>query len=144
MPVDIVCKIFKAAARADPDALLLLMMTCEAWKRLVIETSKLWSDIRIDVDDDDGLKALHLSLLLSKTSPLDIAITGVCASDEIVNGLTLHAHCIRVLELSLYREAQVPFHVLRGTPPDGLSSLCRLVIGSASYNEATSVPSKLR
>jgi len=142
MPVDIVCEIFEAAARADPDAPLLLTMTCEAWKRLVIETSKLWSDIRIDVDDDDGLKALHLSLLLSKTSPLDIAITGVCASDEIVNGLTPHVHRIRALELSLYREARVPFRVLGGTPPNGLSSLCRLAIGSASYNETTSVPSK--
>jgi len=142
MPVDIVCEIFEAAARADPDAPLLLTMTCEAWKRLAIETSKLWSDIRIDVDDDDGLKALHLSLLLSKNWPLDIAITGVCASDEIVNGLTPHVHRIRALELSLYREARVPFRVLGGTPPNGLSSLCRLAIGSASYNEATSVPSK--
>jgi len=142
MPVDIVCEIFKAAARADPDAPLLLTMTCEAWKRLVIETSKLWSDIRIDVDDDDGLKALHLSLLLSKTSPLDITITGVCASDEVVNGLSPHVHRIRALELPLYREAQVPFRVLGSTPPNGLSSLCRLAIGSASYNEATPVPSK--
>ena len=89
MPVDIVCEIFEAAARADPDAPFLLTMTCEAWKRLVIETPRLWSDIRIDVDDDDELKALHLSLLLSKNWPLDIAIIGVCASDEIVNGLTL-------------------------------------------------------
>jgi len=142
MPVDIMCEIFEAAARADPDVLLLLTMTCEAWKRLVIETSKLWSDIRIDVDDDDGLKVLHLSLLLSKTLPLDITITGVCASDEVVNGLTHHVHRIWALELSLYREARVPFRILRSTPPNGLSSLCRLAIGSASYNEATSVPSK--
>jgi len=142
MPVDIVCEIFEAAARADPDAPLLLTMTCEAWKRLVIETSKLWSDIRIDVDNDDVLESLHLSLLLSKNWPLDIAITGVCASDEIVNGLTPHVHRIRALELSLYREARVPFRVLGGTPPDGLSSLHRLAIESASYNENTSVSSK--
>ena len=83
MPIGIVCEIFKAAARADPDAPLLLTMTCKAWKRLVIETSKLWSNIRIDVDNDDILEALQLSLLLSKNWPLDIAITGVCASDEI-------------------------------------------------------------
>jgi hypothetical protein len=122
MPVDIVCKIFEAAARADPDAPLLLTMTCEAWKRLVINTSKLWSGIKIDVDNGDVLESLHLSLLLSKTWPLDIAIIGVCASDEIVNGLTSHVHRIRALELSLYREARVPFRVLGGTPPDGLSS----------------------
>jgi hypothetical protein len=142
MPVDIVCKIFEAAARADPDAPLLLTMTCEAWKRLVINTSKLWSGIKIDVDNGDVLESLHLSLLLSKTWPLDIAIIGVCASDEIVNGLTSHVHRIRALELSLYREARVPFRVLGGTPPDGLSSLCRLAIESASYNGITSVPSK--
>jgi len=105
MPVDIICEIFEAAARADPDAPLLLTMTCEAWKRLVIETSKLWSDIRIDVDNDDVLGSLHLSLLLSRNWPLDIAITGVCASDEIVNGLTPHVHRIRALELFMHREA---------------------------------------
>jgi len=142
MHTDIVCEIFEAAARADPDAPLLLTMTCEAWKRLVTGTSKLWSDIRIDVDSDGVLESLHLSLLLSKNSPLDIAITGVCASDEIVNVLIPHVHRIRALELSLYREARVPFRVLGGTPPDGLSSLCRLAIESASYNEDRSVSSK--
>jgi len=142
MPVDIICEIFEAAARADPDAPLLLTMTCEAWKRLVIETSKLWSDIRIDVDNDDVLESLHLSLLLSKNWPLDIAITGVCASDEIVNGLTPHVHRIRALELFMHREARVPFRVLGSTPPNGLSSLCQLAIGSASYDENTSAPSK--
>jgi hypothetical protein len=141
MPVDIVCEIFEAAARADPDTPFLLTMTCEAWKRLVINTSKLWSDIRINVDNDDVLESLHLSLLLSKTWPLDIAITGGCASDEIANGLTSHVHRIRALELSLHREARVPFRVLGGTPPDGLRSLRRLAIEPASYNENTSVPS---
>jgi hypothetical protein len=142
MPVDILCEIFEAAARADPDAPLLLTMTCKAWERLVIETSKLWSDIKIDVDNDDVLESLHLSLLLSKNWPLDIAITGVCATDEIVNDLTSHVHRIRALELFMYREARLPFRVLVGTPPDGLSSLCRLAIESASYDENTSVPSK--
>jgi hypothetical protein len=142
MPVDIVCEIFEATARADPDAPLLLTMTCEAWKKLVIETSKLWSDIRIDVDNDGVLETLHLSLLLSKAWPLDIAITGVRASDEIINGLIPHVHRIRALELSLYREARAPFRVLGGTPPDGLSSLRRLAIESASYNENTPVLSK--
>jgi len=142
MPLEIVREIFGAAARADPDAPLLLTMTCKAWERLVIETSKLWSDIRVDVDRDDVLETLHLSLLLSKNWPLDMAITGVCASDEIVNGLTPHVHRIRALELFLYREARVPFRVLGSTPPDGLSSLSRLAIESASYNENISVPSK--
>ena len=141
MPMEIVREIFEAAARADPDATPLLAMTCMAWKRLVIETSKLWSDLRIDVGNDDMLESLHLSLLLSKNWPLDIAITGVCASDEIINSLIPHVHRIRVLELSLYREARVPFRVLGNTPPDGLSSLCRLAIQSASYNEDSSVPS---
>ena len=142
MPIDIVCEIFESVARADPDAPLLLTMTCKAWKRLAIETSKLWCDIRVDVDNDDVLEALQLSLLLSKSWPLDIAITGVCASDEIINGISPHVHRIKALELSLYREARVPFRVLGGTPPDGLTSLCRLAIESASYNESTSVPSK--
>ena len=142
MPVEIVRAIFEAAACADPDATLLLTMTCEAWKRLVIETSKLWSDIRVNVSNDDMFETLHLSLLLSKNWPLDIAITGVCASDEIVNGLTPHVHRIRALELFLYREARVPFRVLGGTPPDGLSSLSRLAIESASYDENSYVPSK--
>ena len=142
MPVEIIHAIFEAAARADPDASLLLAMTCEAWKRLVIETSQLWSDIRVNVDDDDILETLHLSLHLSKNWPLDIAITGVCASDEIVNGLTPHVHRIRALELLLYREARVPFRILGGTPPDGLSSLSRLAIESSSYDENRSVPSK--
>ena len=138
MPVDILCKIFEMAARADPNAPLLLMMTCKAWKRLVIETPKLWSDIRIDVDNDGALKTLQRSLLWSKNGPLDVAITGKCAPDEIVNGLTPHVHRIRALELFLHREARVPFRVLGSTPPDGLNSLCRLDIGSSSYNENTS------
>jgi len=50
-------------------------------------------------------------------------------------------HRIRVLELSLFREARVPFRVLGCTLPDGLSSLRQLAIGSASYNETTPVPS---
>jgi len=142
IPVEIVREIFEAATRADPDAPHLLAMTCVAWKRLVIETSKLWSDIRFNVDKDDMLETLNLSLLLSKNWPLDIAITGVCAPDEMVNGLIPHVRRIRELELFLYREARVPFRVLGGTPPDGLSSLCRLSIESASYNENSSVPSK--
>ena len=141
MPVEIVREIFEAAARVDPDATPLLAIICMAWKKLVIETPKLWSDIRIDVDNDDMLESLHLSLLLSKNWPLDIAITGVCASDGIINSLIPHVHRIRGLELSLYREARVPFRVLGGAPPDGLSSLCRLAIQSASYNENSSVPS---
>ena len=142
MPVEIIREIFEAAARVDPDASTLLTMTCMAWKKLVIETSKLWSHIRIDIDSDDMLESLHLSLLLSKNWPLDIAITGICASDEIVNGLIPHVRRIRALELLLYRAARVPFRVLGGTPPDGLSSLCRLSIESASYNENSSVPPK--
>jgi len=142
MPVEIIREIFEAAARADPDAPALLTMTSIAWKKLVIESSKLWSDIRIDGDNDDLLESLHLSLLLSKNWPLDIAITGIRASDEIVNDLIPHVHRIRTLELVLYREARVPFRILGDTPPDGLSSLCRLSIESASYNEDSSVPSK--
>ena len=142
MPVDIVREIFEAVLQVDPDAPFLLTMTCEAWKKMVIETSKLWSDIRIDVDNDDVLESLHLSLLLSKNWPLDIAITGVCASNEIVNGLTPHVHRIQSLELFMYREARVPFRVLGSAPPNGLSSLCRLSIESASYNENTSLSSK--
>jgi hypothetical protein len=142
MPVEIVREIFEAAARADPDAPSLLTMTCTAWEKLVIETSKLWSDIIIDLGKDDMLETLHLSLFLSKNWPLDIAITGVCASDEMVNGLIPHVHRIRALELCLYREARVPFRALGGTPPDGLRSLCRLAIESASYNENRFVPPK--
>ena len=142
MPVEIVREIFEAAARADPDAPALLAMTCMAWKKLVIETSNLWSDIAIDVDRDDMLETLQLSLVMSKNWPLDIAITGVCASDEIINGLIPHVHRIRALELLLYREARVPFRVLGGAPPGGLGSLRRLSIESASYNENISVPSK--
>jgi hypothetical protein len=142
MPVEIVREIFEAAARADPDTPALLTMTCMAWERLVIETSKLWSDIIIDLGKDDMLETLHLSLFLSKNWPLDITITGVCASDELVNGLIPHVHRIRALELCLYREARVPFRALGGTPPDGLRSLCRLAIESASYNENRLVPPK--
>jgi len=120
IPVEIICEIFEAAARVDPDASPLLTMTCMAWKNLVNETSKLWGDIRIDVHIDDMLESIHLSLLLSKNWPLDIAITSVCASDEIVNGLIPHVHRIRSLELLLYREARVPFRVLGDTPPVGV------------------------
>jgi len=94
MPVEIICEIFEAAAHVDPDALHLLTRTCVAWKELVIESSKLWSDIRIDVDNDNILESLQLSLLLSKNWPLDIAITSICASDEIINGLIPHVHHI--------------------------------------------------
>jgi len=87
------------------------------------------------------LKTLNLSLLLSKNLPLDIAITGVCASEKIINSLIPHVHRIRALELLLYREARVPFRVLAGTLPGGLGSLCRLAIESASYNEDSFVPS---
>ena len=135
MPEEIVREIFEAAARADPDAPVLLTRTCMAWEELVIGTSKLWSNIKIDVNNDDTLETLHLSLLLSKNWPLDIAMTGVRASEEILNGLMPHVHRIRALELSLYREARVPFRVLGGTPPEGLSTLRRLAIESASYNE---------
>ena len=51
-------------------------------------------------------------------------------------------HRIRALELFMYREARVPFRVLGGTPPNGLSSLCQLAIESTSYDENTSAPSK--
>jgi len=142
MPVEIIREIFEAAARVDPDASSLLTMTSMAWKKLVIESSKMWSNIRIDVNNDDMLERLQLSLLLSKNWPLDIAITGVCASDEIFNDLIPHVHRIRSLELCLYREARIPFRVLGGTPPDGLSSLCRLSIEPASYHDDGFVLSK--
>jgi len=50
IPVKIVREIFEAVARVDPDAPPLLAMTCMAWRKLVTETSELWSHIRIDVD----------------------------------------------------------------------------------------------
>ena len=150
LPEEIVCEIFEAAALADPDTPALLAMTCLAWKELVLGTSKLWSNIKIDVDNTDTLETLLLSLLLSKNWPLDIAMTGACATDEVITALVPNAHRIRALELFLYREARVPFRVLGGTPPDGLNSLCRLAIESASYdeidpasyNENSFVPSK--
>jgi hypothetical protein len=135
MPVEIICEIFEAAARADPDMPLLLTSTCMAWKRLAIETSRLWSNIKIDVSNDDMLETLQLSLLLSKNWPLDIAMTGSRAPDELLNELAPHAHRIRALELSLRRKARVPFRILGSTPPEGLSSLCRLTIESVSYSE---------
>jgi hypothetical protein len=132
MPVEIVREIFEAAARADPDMPLLLTTTCMAWKRLAIETSRLWSNIK---NDDNMLETLQLSLFLSKNWPLDIAMTGSRAPDELLNELAPHAHRIRALELSLRRKARVPFRVLGRAPPEGLSSLCRLAIESASYTE---------
>jgi hypothetical protein len=140
MPVEIIREIFEAAARADPDMPLLLTMTCMAWKRLAIETSRVWSNIKIDVSNHDMLETLQLSLLLSKNWPLDIAVTGSRASDELLNELAPHAHRIRSLELSLRRKARVPFRVLGRTPPEGLSSLCRLAIESASYSEIITAP----
>jgi hypothetical protein len=139
IPAEIVCEIFEAASHADPDIPLLLTRTCTAWKGLVLETSRLWSNIRIVVDHEDTLEALYLSLLLSKNWPLDIAMTGVCASDELLDCLTPHAHRIRALELFLYRGARAPFRTLGGAPPEGLSSLRRLAIESASYNEVEPV-----
>jgi hypothetical protein len=139
MPAEIVREIFEAAAHADPDVPLLLTRTCMAWKGLVLETSRLWNNIRIVVDHEDTLEALYLSLLLSKNWPLDIAMSGVCASDELLNCLIPHAHRIRVLELFLYRKARAPFRTLGGAPPEGLSSLHRLAIESASYNEVEPV-----
>ena len=135
MPEEILREIFEAATIADPDTPALLAMTCMAWKELVLGTSRLWSNIKIDVDDSDTLETLLLSLLLSKNWPLDIAMTGARATDGILNALTPNAHRIRALELFLHREARVPFRVLGDTPPDGLNSLSRLAIESASYNE---------
>lgn len=108
IPVEIVRETIEATARADPDSPTLLSMTCMAWKRLVIETSWLWSNINFDVDNADMLETLFLSLLMSKNWPLDIAMTGICVSDEVLNSTNPHVH--RICALELLRE---PFRVSR-------------------------------
>ena len=60
------------------------------------------------------LETLLLSLLMSNNWPLDIAMTGICASDEVLNSPSPRARRIRALGLFLYREAQIPFRVLGG------------------------------
>ena len=126
--VEIVKEIFEAAARADPDAPLHLLETCMAWRAFVLETPSLWSNIHIDVDDDDALIALPASLLLSKTQKLDVTIIGVRAPLSVVHKLAQDAHRIRALNICLRKLAREPFRGLSKAPPNGLSSLSRLAV----------------
>ena len=128
VPVEIVREIFEAAARADPDAPLHLLETCLAWRSFVLETPSLWKNIRIAVDDDDAVKALPASLLLSKTQKLDVTIIGTRATRSVVDNLARDAHRIRALDICLHKAAREPFRGLSKAPPDGLRSLDRLAI----------------
>ena len=131
-PVEIVREIFEAAARADPNAPLHLLETCMAWRAFVLETPSIWNSIRIDVDDDDSLKALPASLLLSKTQKLDVTIIGTRAPLSVVNELAQEAHRIRTLEICLHKAAREPFRGLSQASPDGLCSLSRLAVETHS------------
>ena len=128
VPVEIVREIFEAAARTDPDAPLYLLETCTAWRAFVLGTPSLWSNIHIDVDDDDALIALPASLLLSKTQKLDVTIIGTRAPLLVVHKLAQDAHRIRALNICLRKLAREPFRGLSKAPPNGLSSLSRLAV----------------
>ena len=80
------------------------------------------------------LKTLLLSLLISNNWPLDIAKTGICASDEVLIAPTLVRVVSKHLGYSCIGKHKYHFLFLE-VPPGGLSSLCRLAIESASYNE---------
>ena len=128
IPVEIVKEIFEAAARADPDAPLHLLETCTAWRAFVLETPSLWSNIHIDVDDDDAITALPASLLFSKTQKLDVTIVGTRAPLSVADELAQNAHRIRTLDICLHKAAREPFRGLSQAPPDGLCSLSRLAV----------------
>ena len=142
IPVEIFREIFEAAARADPNAPLHLLETCVAWRAFVLETPSMWNNIHIAVDDDDALKALPASLMLSKTRKLDVTIIGTRAPSSVVDELAKDAHRIRTLEIRLHKAAREPFRGLSKAPPDGLCSLSRLAVETHSVDQTRGAPPK--
>ena len=142
VPVEIVQEIFEATARVDPDAPLHLLGSCTAWRAFVLGTPSLWSNIHIDVDDDDALIALPASLLLSKTQKLDVTIIGTRAPLLVVHKLAQDAHRIRALNICLRKLAREPFRGLSKASPDGLRSLSRLAVETHSVAQTPGVGPK--
>jgi len=134
MPLDIIRYIFEVATRSDPDVPALLAETCQEWRDLVLETSALWSTIKVVTDDEDALEALRLALLLSRNQPLDIVLTGVRAPRELPDVLVPHIGRIRSLEIQLYEQGREPFRVLGRASPDAFRRLSRFSVEDALYN----------
>ena len=127
VPPDVLREIFDTVAQIDPDAPLMLLNTCTAWKALVLETPSLWNNIHIAVDHEDVLEALGIFLYFSRSVPLDVSLVGMQTPNMVLGNLISHAYRIRSLDIRLQKEASEPFRLLSASP-DGLCSLSLLVL----------------
>ena len=141
VPPDVLREIFDAVARIDPDAPLMLLNTCTAWRALVLETPSLWNNIHIAVDHEDVLEALGIFLYFSKGAQLNVSFVGMRTPNMVLGDLKLHAHRIRNLDIRLQKEGSEPFRLLSKSPPNGLCSLSLLVLETPTQAISRSDPS---
>jgi hypothetical protein len=128
MPDDIMLEIFQAVARADPDGPLMLSEVCVRWRILVLNTSRLWTNVHIMVNHKEVPEALGLFFLLSRSLPLEITLKGVQMPRLMLDELVFHGHRIRSLDIRLQKDAREPFRVLGNEVDGGLRTLSRLAV----------------
>jgi len=141
VPPDILREIFDTVAHVDPDAPLVLLDTCPAWKNLVLETPSIWSNIHIAVDQVEALEALCVFLCFSKGVPLDISLVGGQTPSAVLIDLSSHVNRIRSLYIRLRKKARESFHHLSKSPPDGLCSLSLLALDAPTQAISRTSPS---
>ena len=141
VPPDVLREIFDAVAHVDPDAPLVLLDTCHAWKTIVLETPTIWSNISIAVDQVEALEVLRVFLCLSKGVPLDISLVGWQTPEAVLIDLGSHVNRIRSLDIRLRKKARESFHRLSKSPPDGLCSLSLLALDMPTQAISRTSPS---
>jgi hypothetical protein len=76
------------APRSQPISPFVLTSVSRRWSQFVTSSPQLWSHLLIDIDNDDALECLQLSLLLSRNTRLFIALSeSSIACDAIVMDL---------------------------------------------------------
>ncbi|KAJ7114713.1 hypothetical protein C8R44DRAFT_984160 [Mycena epipterygia] len=119
LPVDIIREIFLCAAQSTsleanlndilsprldhlPDIRLIISQVCSLWRSVALDTSNLWSDVRVDFETGDTTLLLEvLAVWLSRSGkyPLALNIGGAVDDPRIADQLTPHSNRFRCLSI---------------------------------------------
>lgn len=75
VPDEVLLSIFRWVVTVEPDMILQLALVCTNWEAFIVAQPKLWSYISIGGRDSNPSPTASLSLLLSRSCPLDMHLS---------------------------------------------------------------------
>ena len=111
LPYDIWAWCIKLATHDQPAGPLAFIMVSESWKRELLHSPALWSQIYIQ-NDEDEMARIWTFLQLSKSSLLDVYISTVLPTTDMIQ--LIEPHLSRVRSISFMAKIPHPLTTLHG------------------------------